>query len=46
MSDDTHVTDVGRFVHQGPDLVCRVQSGKDPTGVYGHNLDDIITDRL
>ena len=22
MSDDTHVTDVGRAVHKGPDLIC------------------------
>lgn len=24
MSNDTHVTDVGRLVHKGPDLVCIV----------------------
>ena len=25
MGDNAHVADVGGSVHQGPDLVCRVQ---------------------
>ena len=26
MGDDTHVTDVGGLVHEGPDLICNLPS--------------------